>query len=216
LQFTVIIEFLIPGLATLLIGMALLPSGTLPPPPEGLPSGDTAAALLLLAISYPVGHLVNFPVFFFLQQRRLVPRARRRLVAEYMAKGIDLEKRVRQLLGFERPEGSADARMDPGELFRYLRAVIYSKNVERLNENHLYHQGLQRLARGMLVPLVMAAFLVLRDDGWLRVVLLPILGSFFIVCLELLIHSINKDEEQMVDLFLVLSAPETKGGPPAT
>lgn len=61
MQFIVLIEFLIPGLATVLLCLALFPSAIAQNLRQVLAAEDTAIALVILAVSYPVGHLINFP-----------------------------------------------------------------------------------------------------------------------------------------------------------
>lgn len=214
MQFTVIIEFLMPGLAALLLGLALLPGGALPPPPSGAPTGETATALLLLAVSYPVGHLVNFPIYVLVQQKLLAPLARRRAFREFSKKGIDLAKlatRQLELQGALPFSGSTQA--EARRLFHYMRAVVFCKNIERLNSDHLYHQGLQRLARGMFVPILMAGLLVERQGrpGWLSLVV--VLVVFFLVCLALLVHSVRREEEQIATFFTALTSGEGRPTP---
>ncbi|MGA9773238.1 MAG: hypothetical protein WBV94_29675 [Blastocatellia bacterium] len=87
MQFTVLIEFLVPGLATTLLTLLLLPEGAVPELSQGLLKGETASALLLLAVSYPVGILTNFPVFQ-LVQRALSLKIRRNLIEKYAGRNL--------------------------------------------------------------------------------------------------------------------------------
>lgn len=207
MQFTVLIEFLIPGLATTLLALALLPSGAVPQLPQGMPTGETATALLLLAVSYPVGILVNFPIFVALQQRIITPRARRGIVARYAKKGVNLAQLASQELGLKRPDNSGViSREELSGLFGLMSAAVFSKNSDRLNANHLYHEGLQRFARGMLPPLLMAIILVWRAQGPAWELLVALLGGFLLVSLALLGHSIRTEEDQIARFFIAFAA----------
>jgi len=205
MQFTVIMEFLIPGLAALLLGLALLPCGAIPQLPQA-PTGETATALLLLAVSYPVGHLVNFPVYIVLQKWLLVPWARRRTFKRYSETGDNLADLATKQLGFKSKGFSGGTWEERKRLFTYLQALIFSKNINQLNSDHVYHQGLQRLARGMLIPILMAIWLVCRQArpawGWLVLAL----SIFFLVCFALLVHSIRREEDQIAAFFIATYA----------
>lgn len=207
MQFTVLIEFLIPGLATTLLAIALLPSGAIPQLPQGMPTGETATALLLLAVSYPVGILVNFPIFVALQQRIITPRTRRGIVAKYAKRGVDLTQLAFQQLGLKRQDKSgASSRAELSELFSLMSAAVFSQNSDRLNANHLYHEGLQRFARGMLPPLLMAMVWVEHAQAPAWGILVAILGGFLLVSLALLVHSIRTEEDQITRFFIALAA----------
>lgn len=201
MQFTVIVEFLIPGLATLLLSLAFFPGRQVPPLPGGL-AGETATALVLLAVSYPVGHLVNFPVYMLLQRRLLTPKARQSIVKEYAERRIDLPK----LAG--RPSGFLGTPEEVRDLFAHIRAVVLGMNIERFNSYHQYHEGIQRLSRGMLVPIIMAIVLVWREKGPLWVSLALALGSSFLVLLALLMHSVRREEDQFARFFVTSSRPQ--------
>src|SRR3712207_4605563 len=99
MQFTVLIEFLVPGLATTLLVLLLFSGAAVPQMPQDLPAGETASALLLLAVSYPVGILTNFPIFHFVQRRIVSDRARRLIVEKYESMGAGLVSLVNAQCG---------------------------------------------------------------------------------------------------------------------
>jgi hypothetical protein len=90
MQFTVLIEFLVPGLATTLLALALLPDGVVPKLPQGLASGETVSALLLLAVSYPIGILTNFPIFKLIQRPFVTATMRKIILKNYERDGVHL------------------------------------------------------------------------------------------------------------------------------
>lgn len=204
MQFTVLIEFLVPGLLTTLLFLALLPCDAVPRLPQGVPTGDTVTALLLLAVSYPVGILVNFPIFWF-QKNFLTPRIHRAILKKYKAKGANLPNLISEQCNLNQPEkSSTDNHKELRDVFGLLRAAVFGKNIDRLNANHLYHEGLQRFARGMPLPLLLAAFLVWREQGSMWEWLVAGLGILLLIALWLLRYSLRAEEEQVVRFFLAL------------
>jgi hypothetical protein len=159
MQFTVLIEFLVPGLATTLLLLFLLPDGAVPKPPQGLPIGETVSALLLLAVSYPVGILTNFPLFQL--QRWLISRnTRQRVFEKYAARGLDLTTLISKKFGIT-PDNLPDNYQEKVQfVFHLMSAFVFSKNVERMHSNHIYHEGLQRLARGVLPAFFLTSYVV--------------------------------------------------------
>lgn len=215
MQFTVLIEFLVPGVATTLLALALLPVNSVPVLPHGIPTGDTAATLLLLAVSYPIGILTNFPVFLLLQKRLISSWGRRGIIARYKGLGVDLVKAGNQRFGISLGNHSGDlSREELRELFNLMRALVFRDNIDRLNSNHLYHEGLQRLARGMLLPLIMATVFVWKSQKAAWPALVVILIVFFIISLALLIHSIRTEEAQIAHFFLASIGPSLVQVPP--
>lgn len=209
MQFTVLIEFLVPGLATTLLLLFILPDGAVPKPPLGLPTGETASALLLLAVSYPVGILTNFPLF--LLQRRLVSRnTRRRIYERYAARDLDLAKLVDKQFGIAPCNLPTDYDEKLQSLFHLMSVFVFSKNVERMHSNHIYHEGLQRLTRGILPPLLLAIYVVSKNQTPLWLLLVAIcVGLAASACL-LLYHSVNAEYEQIVWYFLTLTNTEKR------
>jgi hypothetical protein len=209
MQFTVLIEFLVPGLATTLLFLFILLGGALTKLPQGLPAGETTSALLLLAVSYPVGILTNFPLFAL--QRLLVSKnARRRVFEKYEKRNSDLVALVSKQFGITDANLPSDRGEKLQSLFHLMGAFVFSKNIERMYSNHIYHEGLQRLARGILPPLLLASYVVWKDQppAWL------LLSMFFIslavsACF-LVRHSVNVEYEQMVRYFLVLMNTEKR------
>jgi len=212
MQFTVLIEFLVPGLATLLLGLAFLPDGAMPRLPPGIPTGDTATALLLLAVSYPVGVLANFPVFRLLQQGLLMPRVRQRILKAYKDKGNDLVERAEQL-GIRIRKNTGEETSQPTgveirELFSYMQVVVFRGNDDRLNANDLFYKSLRRLARGMLFPLLLAAVLVVYRKGftpWSAALVLLLAASFF-VCYWMLEYFLERGEDEIARFFVTSTA----------
>jgi hypothetical protein len=214
-HFTVLIEFLVPGLATTLLTLALLPLGAIPQLPTTLPTGEAATALLLLAVSYPVGILTNSPVYK-LQSLLLTPWAHRSILEKYQRYGLkltELASRHIGLIAIAEPQSSRERLRD---LFGSIRASVFSKNIARLNANHLYHEGLQRFARGMFIPLALAAILVCRKQLPAWQVLLAALSILFVSALSLLIFSVRTEEEQVVRFFIVLAASSQTPVPSAS
>jgi hypothetical protein len=206
MQFTVLIEFLVPGLAMTLLILFLLPVGSVPQLPQGLPAGETASALLLLAVSYPVGILTNFPVFQLIQRRIVSFKARQYIVEKYAAMGIDLEALVNMQFGITLPNSPAGNREGLRALFSFMRAFVFTKNIERLNANHLYHEGLQRLARGMLLPLLLASIVIYSYKTPLWPLLILLCALLAISSCALLLHSVKTEDEQIVRFFVVLTS----------
>lgn len=207
MQFTVLIEFLVPGLATTLLLLFILLDGAVPNLPQGLPVGETASALLLLAVSYPVGILTNFPLFVL--QRLLVSRnARQRVFEKYAKIDIDLVALVNKQFGITSANLPSDHREKLQSLFHLMSAFVFSKNVERMHSNHIYHEGLQRLARGILPSLLLASYVIWKNQtpAWFVLVVFCIglaVSAYFLVR-----HSVNVEYEQIVRYFLVLTNNE--------
>jgi hypothetical protein len=205
MQFTVLIEFLVPGLATTLLLLILLLDGAaVPSILQGLPIGETASALLLLAVSYPIGILTNFPLFQI--QRLLVSvTARRRIFEKYEDRGIDLVALVKKQYSVTSANLPEDHREKLQLLFQLMSAFVFSRNIERLHANHIYHEGLQRLARGILPPLFLASYVVWKHQtpSWLLLIMFCI-GLAVSACF-LVYHSVNAEYERIVRYFLVLT-----------
>lgn len=206
MQFTVLIEFLVPGLATTLLALALLPGAEGQLTPKALPASETLSALILLAISYPVGILTNFAAFL-VQRKLLTPRLQRGILADYVKRGIDLLKLAHQRVGFTfnvDPGKPADVR----EFFNLLRAIVGVANVERLNAVVVFQEGLQRFARGMLLPLLLASVLVFVERIQGRWVLLVVFAGFFFLAALLLKYSVSNEEGHVVRYFVTLTSTE--------
>jgi len=179
---------------------------------NALPTGDAAFALVLLAVSYPVGHLINFPVYRLLQWKLLAPRARERTVNKCSAAGVYLAERASQELGFR---VAANTREDLRELFYYMQTITFSRNIEQFNTHDLFHKSLQRLARGMLFPLLLVAALDLRQNGFspLSLLILLVILVSIIVCIGLWRHFVQVEENEIARFFLVSTAtPEHSHG----
>lgn len=206
MQLTVLIEFLVPGVAMVLLVLALLPGGALPDVPSGLPSGETVTALLLLAIAYPVGILINVPVFWF-QQYCLLPRARRKIFERY---GSELLAIV-QGRSSDNDGPPSDELL--GNAFERLHAVVFARNIDRLNAHRLFHQSLQRLSRGITIPLVLAMGWVLcdLDAGWARLV--SALGVLLALSLWLLNYSVQSDEMRIATYYVQLEPDNQPAAP---
>jgi hypothetical protein len=204
MQFTVLIEFLVPGLTTTLLALALLPAGAVPQLPQGIPSGDNASTLLLLAISYPIGILVNFAIFKA-QRRLLNPLERRSIISKFSSQGANLIVLCNEL--FQMNIVKEPATTTPEELrdiFDGMRALISSRNIEHFSQSHLFYDGLQRFSRGMLLPLGMAVAWVWIHQGAARLLLAVVFVLLFLFAIWLLIHSIRIDEEQVARFFVLL------------
>ncbi|HEV7904026.1 MAG TPA: hypothetical protein VGO96_09305 [Pyrinomonadaceae bacterium] len=209
MQFTVLIEFLVPGLATTLLLLFILPDGAVPKPPLSLPTGETASALLLLAVSYPVGILTNFPLF--LLQRRVMSRnIRRRIFEKYAARGFDLAELVNKQFGITASNLPIDYEEKLQSLVHLMSVFVFSKNVERMHSNHIYHEGLQRLARGILPPLLLAGYVVSKNQtpSWFLLVAICVLLAAS-AC-SLLYYSINAEYEQIAGYFITLTNIEKR------
>lgn len=210
MQFIVLIEFLVPGVATTLLAIALLPKDSVPLTLEGLPSGETASVLLLLAISYPVGILTNFAAFL-LQRWLLTPRLHRAILANYSKIGFDLTELAGQQLSLRvNVRLHAGTRDELRDLFNLMRTIAVSNNIERLNTIISFQEGLQRFARGMLLPLILAAVLISRQQSP-NLVLVGVFGGLFVLSLLLLKYSLANEEEQVARFFLtqVMRCTET-------
>jgi hypothetical protein len=201
MQFTVLIEFLVPGLATTLLTLALLPDGVVPKLPQGLASGETVSALILLAVSYPVGILTNFPVFKLVQRPVVTAGARKWIFRRYAGIGTDLSVIVSKQYGLDSSWFKLD-REGLRTLFGFMRSFVFTKNIDRLNDNHLYHEGLQRLARGMLLPLTLASIVVWRHNTPGRGYLITFCVTLFVSACALMVHSVKTEDEQIVRFFL--------------
>jgi hypothetical protein len=208
MQFTVLIEFLVPGLATTLLALALLPCNALPQLPLSMPTGgigDTVTALLLLAVSYPIGILVNFPIYQA-QRHFLTPRVHRAIVTKYAREGVNLSDRVIQYFNVKK-EGHSGvlSREELRDVFSLLRVSVFARNINRLNSQHLYYESLQRLARGMLVPLLLAGAWVWGSHTTAKVFLVSVLGLLCAMSFWLLCYSIRAEEDQVARFFIVLA-----------
>jgi ABC-type multidrug transport system fused ATPase/permease subunit len=216
MQFTIIVEFLLPGLAIVLLALPLLPADGVPAFSKYLSgSGETTAALLLLAVSYPVGILTNFPIYVLLQAKLISPQARRKVIKTYLQNGIDLSALVQERFGITLTVDGKAHPVDARHLFQLMRAAVFRENIDRFNTNHLYHEGLQRLARGMLLPLLLGIIILITNNGLHAVSLVVLLASFFLIALHLLCHSIHTEEEQIARYFFTLSIeqrPDTESG----
>jgi hypothetical protein len=236
MQFTVLIEFLVPGLATTLLLLFLLPAGAVPSPPQGLPTGETASALLLLAVSYPVGILTNFPAFWL--QRRLVSvKTRQSIFESYKDRGVNLEELVNKQFNimlfkdFEQKADEADSTSICRRVYRYfyaklslsagdrpkfkalfdlIGAYVFSQNIERANAYHLFQEGIQRLARGMLLPLLLASIVVLNKQTPGRFYLVLFCIGLAWSSYRLVRHSVNTEYEHLVRSFLALHNNEQR------
>src|SRR4029078_6105098 len=196
MQFAIIVEFLLPGLAAVLLTFGLVPHGV-EALQHAMDKSKEATTLALLVVSYPVVILTNFPIFEFFQVPWVMPRARRRVLETFRKKGVDLFETVKR---FGVPA------QEPRDLFQAMRAVVFRENIVRFNANHLYHEGLQRLARGVLVPLVLGIIMLMQHDQCLLALVSVLL---FGVALRLLFYSIEHEEEELVRYFLVIDASRT-------
>jgi hypothetical protein len=202
MQFTVLIEFLVPGLATTLLLLFILLGGTAPRLPEGLP--ETASALLLLVVSYPVGILTNFPLFS-LQRLVISRKVRRQIFEKYAEIGVDLVALVNTRFGIRVKDLPADHDEKLEGTFHLMSAFVFSRNIERLHTNHIYHEGLQRLSRGILLPLLLACYVVWKSQtpSWGLLV-----GACVFLALSacfLVRHSVTVEYRQIARYFLVLT-----------
>jgi hypothetical protein len=138
-----------------------------------------------------------------LQKRLISPWGRRSIISHYSDLGIDLMETGNRRFGLSLGKDSGDiSREDMRELFNLMRALVFRENIDRLNANHLYHEGLQRLARGMLLPLVLAILVVLQSNSPLKSALTALLGFFLIISLALLVHSVRTEDAQIAHFFL--------------
>jgi hypothetical protein len=203
MQFTVLIEFLVPGLTTTLLALAMLPDKALPQLPQVIPMGDTGSTLLLLAISYPVGILINFAIFKV--QRLLInPPIRREILGKFKSQGKDLIALCNEV--FEMRIGKEPATPEElRDIFDGMKDLVFSKNVERFSQSHLFHEGLQRFSRGMLMPLLMAVAWVWHNQSTARFLPVGIFGLLLAFALWLLSHSIRTDDEQAARFFVLLT-----------
>jgi uncharacterized protein (DUF433 family) len=202
MQFTVLIEFLIPGLLTVLAFLLVVMGGELPDLKGSSSAGDTVSMLLLLAVSYPVGILVNFPIFKTLQ-KKLSWKAKKEILDRYQKEqNLDLVEVARHHFGLN---FKARSQEDLSDLWDALRAAAFSSGIERLASNHSYHEGLQRLARGMLVPLLLlfglVAWHVERPFSWLH---LGLIVGLLSLSAWLLSHSLKTENGQIARFFLVI------------
>jgi hypothetical protein len=211
MQFTVLIEFLVPGLATALLTLALIPCNALPPLPLGMPTGDTVTALLLLAVSYPIGILANFPLYQ-IQRIYFTPKVHRAIIAEYKEKGFDLSNLYSQHFSVKTASTEVPSREALRDVFSLLRASVFAHNISRLNSQYLYHQSVQRLARGMLVPLLLAGVWVSGSHTTAKVllVLVSVLGLLCAMSCWLLWVSIREEDDEVARYFIVLEAKPTE------
>jgi hypothetical protein len=213
-QFVIIVEFLLPGLAIVLLSVPFLSArGSFALFGYLGGTGDPVAALLLLAVSYPVGILTNFPIYASLQSKLITPRVRRRIISDYLGIGVDLQALVRSRLAVELATDHEELQpTGVRHLFRLMHAIAFKENIDRLNTNHLYHEGLQRLSRGVLPPLLLAMWVLIRTRGIDGLYLIGILAAFFLIALHLLYHSIRTEEEQVARYFFVLSGTRSPIG----
>jgi hypothetical protein len=116
--------------------------------------------------------------------------------------------------GLDKPKTGREKRKDENEklqtLFLLMSAFAFSKNIERLNSNHGYHEGLQRLARGVLPPLLSAIYIIWKHQtpAWLLPVVFFI-GLAASAC-WLVYHSVDTEYRQLTRYFLVLKHIEQR------
>lgn len=206
MQLTVLIEFLVPGVATILLVLALLPGGALPEPPCSLPAGDTVTALLLLAIAYPVGILVNVPVFWF-QQYVLLPRARQKILERY---GCKLQEVVGKVVAKSPGQVSQKTLRDA---FEQLHAAAFAGNIDRLNAHRDFHQGIQRLCRGIVIPLLLAMYWVCDSGNPGRCLLVAMLLILLGLSSWLLWYSVGMDERRIAVFYVQLESGQKSPAP---
>ncbi len=203
MQFTVLIEFLVPGLATSALVLFLWSNGTMPQLPQGFNLGDTITALILLAVSYPVGILTNFPIYKLIQTSIINNKVRRRILEDYNKRGLNLTELVSNEFSIPLPITGSNEEDNAKEIFSFIRAFTFSQNIERLNSNHLYHEALQRLGRGMFIPLILASIVFIRHAAnWRLLIFFCFLFALFAGAL--IVHSIKTAEEQHVRFFIAL------------
>ncbi|HMG72159.1 MAG TPA: hypothetical protein VK582_01550 [Pyrinomonadaceae bacterium] len=90
-----------------------------------------------------------------------------------------------------------------------MSAFVFSKNIDRLRSNHSYHEGLQRLARGILPPLLLASYVVYRYQTPKWGLLIGFLLGLALSACFLVRHSVRVEYDQMVRYFLVLTHLES-------
>lgn len=216
MQFTVLIEFLIPGLITVLLALSLLPDAVILHLRQAVPAGDTATTLLFFAaVSYPVGHLVNFPVFSILQQGMLLPGIRKNTYDKYLNQGIDLADRASRHLG---ESMSASSPEDFRRLFKLMETAVFCEGVDRFNANDLFYKSIERLARGMFFPLLLAAGIVLCKDHTISSIFIEAgLVLALVIFFGLLYHFLETEEDEIARFFITLTARSQPpaSGPPA-
>jgi len=90
--------------------------------------------------------------------------------------------------------------------FGLMRAAVFAKNIDRLNANHLYHEGLQRFARGMPLPTILAFAWIVKESGslWVSLIALVVFIAFFSMAIWLLRYSVEAEDEQIVRFFIML------------
>ena len=197
MQFTVLIEFLIPGLATVFLVLALVPPGCLPTLPSGIPVGDNVTMLLLLAVAYPVGILSNFPLYL-VQSNFITPRIRRKILAEYH---LDVE--AQRSAGVSQHPKKLSAKQ-LRNFFDLLRVRVFRETCPWLDTRYQFYQSLQRLARGVLIPLLLAVLWVYLRRGlsWeASVGLLLAVAGLALCAVWLLVHSVRREDEYIVRFY---------------
>jgi hypothetical protein len=213
MQFYVIVEFLIPGFATTLLALYILEKPLyslfnlhlLDLLKNAFESSETLTIFVLLTIAYPIGILTNFVIYLLLQRWLLLPYARKKALSEWHKAGVDVTKLVQKLLVQSgESETSADNKLKDEILFRIMYAFIFSCNIDRLNSNYLYHEGLQRLSRGLIFTLILAFVLVITNRPHFFEVWLFLLSAFFIIAAFLLKFSVELNEKNIVLFFVTL------------
>jgi hypothetical protein len=196
MQFTVLIEFLVPGLVTLVIGLALFYGGPCQSLPGSGSAYETINALLFIAIAYPVGILTNF-VLYQPQKYCITPAVRRRTISRHLGQGI-FDQHIE---GVRSPSQLSRQRLQ--DIFGELEASVFRENIARFDSQYQFYESLQRLARGMVLPSILLSF-------WLHSVVapwsaLPFLGPVLLACLSiwLLCHSVQAGAELTVRFHIV-------------
>lgn len=205
MQFYLIVEFLIPGFATTLLAICLLEQSSFNLLMNIPKQSETLIVLVLLTIAYPIGILTNFLIYMLLQHWLLRPCARKKVLNKWYKVGVDVTKLVQRLL-IRSGEivSSVDDKLKIEKLFEIIYSFVFSHNIDRLNSNYLYHEGLQRLSRGIIPSLLLAIALVLKKHPSYYEFWLVFLFILFIIAIWLLKYSVDHNEEFIVRFFVTL------------
>ena len=98
-----------------------------------------------------------------------------------------------------------------------MEAMTFCRNVAQFNSHDLFYKSLQRLARGMLFPLLLAAFFVIHQKGVSLFSLgaAVVLLASFVVCFFMLKHFLEVEDDEIARFFVTLAVthPNVEGQP---
>jgi hypothetical protein len=199
MQVTVLVEFLVTGLAMVI---ALL-SCYFPNWQKFLLANESGNVRLfvLLGLSYCVGIISNFAIYYPIQKLFLRPLVRKYIVRRFKKLGHDLVEETEKAAGLNKENSSAG---HTRICFDFMRDMALRHDRTSIDNSSGFQRGLQRLTRGLIVPAVL-----LTAVYWSRLPqgLRGLLIAGIIVDLCMLIHSVYSEDEDVARAFVLSRRP---------